>query len=79
MLQDRRALDDELKAYLDGMMTQINDKFERVLDRVGSLERDFQNTKEFLVGDALVTGRRWLDSEARLSKLEEEVRRARGE
>lgn len=71
-------MDDDLKAYLDGMMAQINDKFEQVFDRLGSLEHDFQNTKEFLVGDSLVSGRRWLNSEARLSRMEEELRRLRG-
>ena len=50
-----------------------------MLDRVGALERDFQNTKEFLVGDALVSGRRWMDAETRLTKLEEQMRRLRGE
>jgi hypothetical protein len=70
-------MDEDLKAYLDNMMAQITGKLERVLDRVGSLERDFQNTKEFLVGDSLVSGRRWLDSEGRITRLEEELRRMR--
>ena len=63
-------MDEELKRYLDAMMHKINDGHERVLDRIASLERDFQNTKEFLVGDALVSSRRWLDLDSRVSKLE---------
>jgi hypothetical protein len=70
-------MDEELRNYLDGMMVRINDQFEHVLDRLGSLERDFVNTKEFLVGDALISGRRWFDSENRITKLEEEMRRMR--
>ena len=43
-------MDDELRKYLDGMMAQINGQFERVLNRLTAVERDFQNTKNFLVG-----------------------------
>ena len=63
-------MDDELRKYLDGMMAQINGQFERVLNRLTAVERDFQNTKNFLVGDALVSGGRWLDLEARVAKPE---------
>ncbi|HSU04521.1 MAG TPA: hypothetical protein VLI93_03025 [Acetobacteraceae bacterium] len=63
-------MDEELKRYLDAMMAKINDGHEAILNRITSLERDFQNTKEFLVGDALVASRRWLDLEARVTKLE---------
>ena len=34
-------MDEELKAYLDAMMTQINDKFERTLDQLTALRADF--------------------------------------
>jgi hypothetical protein len=30
-------MDEETRAYLDGMMAQINDKFERVLDEIITL------------------------------------------
>ena len=67
-------MDDELKRYLDAMQTrlmeQFNDGHERILDRLSTLENDFMNTKDFLVGDSLVASRRWLDLEARVSKLE---------
>ncbi|HME26393.1 MAG TPA: hypothetical protein VKI44_34560 [Acetobacteraceae bacterium] len=67
-------MDDELKRYLDTMQTrlmqQINDGHERILDRFSTLEKDFMNTKDFIVGDSLVASRRWLDLEARVSKLE---------
>ena len=55
-------MDDELKRYLDEMqarlMQQINDGNELIINRLSSLEKDFANTKEFLVGDALVASRR---------------------
>ena len=67
-------MDDELKRYLDTMQTrlmqQINDGHERILDRFSTLEKDFMNTKDFIVGDSLVASRRWLDLEGRVSKLE---------
>ena len=67
-------MDDELKRYLDTMQTrlmqQINDGHESILDRFSTLEKDFMNTKDFIVGDSLVASRRWLDLEARVSKLE---------
>jgi hypothetical protein len=48
----------------------MNEGFERVLNRLEALEKDFTNTKGFLIGDALVTSRRWLDLEARVAELE---------
>jgi hypothetical protein len=59
------------------MDTELHRRFEelhrqlaRILDRLGSLERDFTNTKDFLVTDAQVGSRRWLDLEARITALE---------
>jgi hypothetical protein len=63
-------LDDETARRFDELRQQINDMAERILNRLGSLETDFTNTKGFLVGDALVAGRRWLDLEARVTALE---------
>jgi hypothetical protein len=63
-------MDDETKQYLDQMMVQINNQFERVLNRIDLLERDFANSKGFLIGDALIQGSRWFDLEARVTKLE---------
>lgn len=70
-------MDEELRKYLDGMMAQINDKFEQMLDEMGTLRTDFQNTKGFLLEDAIVMGRRSLSIEQRLTKLEEEMRRGK--
>lgn len=72
-------MDEELKRYLDAMMHKINDGQERLPDRIASLQRDFQNAKEFLVGDALISSRRWLDLDSRVSKLEARDRGASGE
>jgi hypothetical protein len=78
-------MDDELKRYLDAMQSQLmqqmdaletrlmqktNNGHERILDRLTTLEKDFLNTRDFLVSDSLVASRRWLDLEARVSKLE---------
>ena len=67
-------MDEETKRFLDAMearlTARLNDNFERILKRLTSLEQDFQNTKGFLVGDALVSSRRWLDLEARVAKPE---------
>ena len=63
-------MDEELRAYLDAMQHKFNDAIERLLNRMASLEQDFQGTKGFLINDALVTGRRWLDLEERVSRLE---------
>lgn len=61
----------ELNASDDRLMARFNNSEERILNRLSSIERDFQNTKNFLVGDALVSGGRWLDLEARVTKLED--------
>lgn len=69
-------MDEELRAYLDAMRKEFNDAQERVLNRIAALEQDFQNTKGFLVGDALVGGRRWLDLDERVSRLERDRKAA---
>lgn len=67
-------MDEEMRRYLEAMegrlMMRLNNSEERILNRLDALERDFTNTKGFLVGDSLTSGRRWLDLEARVSKLE---------
>lgn len=68
-------MDEELRGYLEAMegrlTARMNDQHERVLNRLMAIERDLQNTKGFLIGDALVLGGRWFDLEARVSKLED--------
>ena len=67
-------MDEELRAYLEAMEARLLASFnvgqERILNRMASLEGDFQNTKGFLINDAVISGRRWLDLEARVSSLE---------
>jgi hypothetical protein len=63
-------MDEELRAYLDAMRKEINDNQERLLNRIAALEQDFQNTKGFLIGDALIAGRRWLDGDEPVIRLE---------
>jgi len=63
-------MDEELRAYLDAMRQDFNDGQERLLNGLAALEQDFQNTKGFLIGDALVASRRWLDLDGRMTRLE---------
>jgi len=78
-------MDDELKRYLEAMelrlsdavaaakgdlMTLMNNQHERVINDLGTLRRDFTSTKEFLLQDAALRGRQWLDLEERVAKLE---------
>jgi hypothetical protein len=67
-------MDEELRRYLEAMesrlMARMNDNQERVIERLANLERDFTNSKGFLIEDALILGRRWADLEARITKLE---------
>lgn len=58
--------DDEFRRF----MAQVNTKLEQILNRLAGLEQDFQNTKGFLIGDAVVSSRRWLDLDERVSRLE---------
>ena len=50
-------MDQELRAYLDAMK-EFNDAQGRLLNRLAALGQDFQNTKGFPIGGALVSGRR---------------------
>lgn len=61
--------DDEMRRF----MAQINDRFERILDEITALRNDFQNTKGFLLEDAIVLGRRTLIIEERLTRLEKKL------
>ena len=67
-------MDEDLKIYLAAMevrlLVRMNDQHERLISSLNALRSDFANTKDFLLRDSLVNGRRWLDLEARVSKLE---------
>ena len=63
-------MDEKLKACLDAMRREFNDAQERLLNRIAALQQEFQVTKGPMAGDALVTGRRWLDLDERVSRLE---------
>nr|WP_294550939.1 hypothetical protein [uncultured Rhodopila sp.] len=66
-------MDDETKAAFAEMMARMNDGFERVLNEISTLKTDFQNTKGFLLEDSIVTSRRTLTIEDRLSALERKI------
>ena len=67
-------MDDETKAFLEAMearlMARMNNQHERLINVITSLQNDFSNTKGFLIGDALVLGRRVRTVEDRLDDLE---------
>lgn len=67
-------MDEETRAYLQAMegrlMLSINNNHEQVVERLNAIEHDFQNTKGFLIEDALVLGRRQSSAERRVERLE---------
>lgn len=63
-------MDEETRQAFAKLMQIMNDQHERVLESVSSLGRDFQNTKGFLIDDALTLGRRMSTIEKRLDDLE---------
>lgn len=63
-------MDLELRAYLDEVRQTFNDGQERPLNRIALLEVAFQNTKSFLINDAIVGGRRWINLDKRVACLE---------
>jgi hypothetical protein len=64
-------MDEETKAYLDAMMVQINNQFERVLDRMSAMRQDVETTQVhvlFGLQGNLTLGQR-------ITKLGDEMRR----
>jgi hypothetical protein len=61
---------DEIGGMEARLMARLNNSEERILNRLATMEADSQNTKGFLLNDAAVSSRRWLDLEARVTKLE---------
>ena len=52
------------------LVALMNNQYERLINDVGSMRRDFTTTKGFLREDAATRSRQWLDLEERVSKLE---------
>lgn len=67
-------MDDETKQAFAALLARMNEGFERTLNRLEALEKDFANTKGFLIGDSLVASRRWLDPEDRVAGLERQIK-----
>jgi hypothetical protein len=63
-------MDDETRAAFAALMGPMNTQHERLIERINSLARDFQNTKRFLIDDALTIGRRVSNVENRLDDLD---------
>jgi hypothetical protein len=64
-------VDEETKAYLDQMMKEINDGFERVLDRISHIRADTDDTR----GHLLYGLNENLTLSQRITKLENERRK----
>lgn len=65
-------MDQETKAYLDGMMEQIKIKFEKVLDNMGEFRSDLDIIRGHIVyvmNDRLTLGQRITRLEKKLRKL----------
>jgi hypothetical protein len=62
----------ELNAIEGRLMERFNNSEERILNRLATMEGDALNTKGFLLNDAVVSGRRWFDLEARVTKPEDD-------
>jgi hypothetical protein len=62
----------ELNAIDGRLMERFNNSEERILNRLAAMEGDALNTKGFLQNDAVISGRRWFDLEARVTKLEDD-------
>jgi hypothetical protein len=62
----------ELNAIDGRLMERFNNSEERILNRLAAMEGDALNTKGFLLNDAVISGRRWFDLEARVTKLEDD-------
>ena len=64
------AMEGRIEAMEGRLVARMNDQHELILNRLTSLEADFQNTKAFLIEDAIISSRRSTDHEARISRLE---------
>jgi hypothetical protein len=65
------AVDEETRQYLDNMMKQINEQFDRILDSLSSMRQYTDNTK----GHFLYGLRENLTLSQRLTKVENELRK----
>lgn len=66
------AVEARLDAVESRLMARLNNSEERILNRLEAMESDAQNTKGFLLNDAAIASRRWLDLERRVTKLEDD-------
>lgn len=64
-------MDEETRAYLDRMMKEINDGFERLLDRMSHIRADTDDTR----GHVLYGLRENLTLSERITKLENNRRK----
>ena len=52
------------------LVARMNDQHERLINDLTLLREDFTNTKDFLMRDAAVRSRQWLDLETCVTKVE---------
>lgn len=67
-------MDEELRAYLDALIGRMNTKLDEILNKLSALRADADNTKTFLIEDALTLGRRMTSLEERIEALEKKGR-----
>jgi uncharacterized protein Yka (UPF0111/DUF47 family) len=70
MDEETKAAFAALDARFDALMTRVNDLSERIIDAITALKTDHQNTKAFLLEDAIVLGQRLRSLENRVDRIE---------
>jgi adenylate kinase len=71
-------VDEETRAEFAALRKQMSDQNERLINQIKSLSHDFQNTKGFLLNDALTLGQRVTLVENRVDNLEKALRKPPG-
>jgi len=71
-MADQEPTIGDVLAAITKMRTDIMARVDRLQDAVTALARDFQNTKGFLIDDALTLGRRVSGVENRLDDLDKD-------
>ena len=64
-------MDEETRKYLDNMLKQINDQFDRLLDMMSAMRQDSEATR----GHVLYGLQENLTLSQRITKVEEELRK----
>ena len=66
-------MDEEMKAYFDGMMGRVNTKLDDILDKLEAMRLDHHSVR----GQMLFIGQDSLTLNQRITKLEQQMRELR--